>query len=93
VWCAVKCWVNHWSSVHHETVNLDQYITNTLEPFFEQLTDDERQYGCFLQASATANTAWNSVSAIQELFDDRFINTGLWPPELPDLVSVTFICG
>jgi hypothetical protein len=53
--------------------------------FFEQLTENERLYGYFQQDNATAYTAPNSVSALQEMFDDRIIITGLWPPRSPDL--------
>jgi hypothetical protein len=56
-----------------------------LEPAFEQLTDDESQYGYFQQDNATAHTAPNSMSALQEVFDDRIVSTGLWPPRSPDL--------
>jgi hypothetical protein len=70
---------------YHKTVNSDRYVRNTLKPFFEQLTDDERQCGYFQQDNATAHTAQNSMSALQEVFDDRIISTGLWPPRSPDL--------
>jgi hypothetical protein len=42
---------------YHETVNSDRYIRNILEPFFVQLTDDERQYGYFQEDSATVHMA------------------------------------
>jgi hypothetical protein len=34
---------------------------------------------------ATAHMARNSMSALQEVFNDRIISTGLWPPRSPDL--------
>jgi hypothetical protein len=49
-------------------MNPDRYIRNILEPFFEQVTDDERQYDYFQQDSFTAYTARNSTSAQQEVF-------------------------
>jgi hypothetical protein len=91
VWCAVSSRRIIGPILYYETVNSDRYVRNVLEPFFEQLTDDERQYGYFQQDNATAHTAPHSVSALQEVFDDRIISTGLWPPRSPDLV--TFICG
>lgn len=49
-------------------MNKDQYARNMLEPFFEQVTADERQYGYFQQDSFTTYIARNSVSAQQEVF-------------------------
>jgi hypothetical protein len=56
-----------------------------LEPFFEELTDDDRQCRYFQQDNATAHTARNSMIALQVMFDDRIISTGLWPLRSPDL--------
>jgi hypothetical protein len=61
-----------------------------MEPFFEQMTDNERQYGYFQQDNATAHTARNSMSALQKVFADRIISTGMWPPRLPDLSACDF---
>jgi hypothetical protein len=54
-------------------MNSDRYIRNTLEPFFEQLTDEERQYGYFQEDSSTLHATWNSMSALQGGFDDRIV--------------------
>lgn len=51
--------------VCHKTLNLDCYVTNILEPFFERLIDGERQYGYFQQDSAAVHAARNSVSVLQ----------------------------
>jgi hypothetical protein len=45
VWCAVSVKRIIGSIFYHETVISNRYVRNILEPFFEQLTDDERQYG------------------------------------------------
>jgi hypothetical protein len=74
-------------------VNSDRYVRNILEPFFEQLTDDERQYGYFQQDNATAHAARNSMSALQDMFDDRIISTALWPPRSPDLSVCDLFVG
>jgi hypothetical protein len=37
-------------------VNSDRYVNDTLNPFFNQLTAEERQYGYFQQDNATAHT-------------------------------------
>jgi hypothetical protein len=36
--------------------------------------------GCFQQHGANARNANNSVRVLRELFDDRTVRTGLWPP-------------
>jgi hypothetical protein len=69
----------------HETVNSDQYINDILNPFFSQLTAEERQYGYFQQDNATAHTVNAAMVAIRDLFEDRTISRGLWPPRSPDL--------
>jgi hypothetical protein len=61
-------------------MNSDEYVQDILEPFFEELTDEERQHGCFQQDGAIAQITNNSVIPLQEVFDDRIINTGLWAP-------------
>jgi hypothetical protein len=45
----------------------------------------ERQYAYFQQDSATPNIANNSLHAVREVFDDRIISKGLWPPRSPDV--------
>jgi hypothetical protein len=90
VWCAVSARRIIGPVFYHETVKSDRYVRNILEPFFEQLIDDEIQYGCFQQDNAIAHTARNSMSALQEVFDDRIISTGLWLPRVPDLSVCDF---
>ncbi|KAJ3663138.1 hypothetical protein Zmor_007447 [Zophobas morio] len=78
----------------HDTVNADRYRTNILLPFFEQLHDDECQYGYFQQDGATAHTAGSTLRFLQEVYDDRIISQGLWPPRSPDLTAPDFfLCG
>jgi hypothetical protein len=90
VWCAVSARRIIGPIFYHEIVNSDWYVRNILKPCFEQLTDDGRQCGYFQQDNATAHTARNSVSALQEVFDDRIISTRLWPPRSPDLSVCDF---
>jgi hypothetical protein len=52
-----------------------------LSPFFNQLTDEEKSYGHFIQDNATAHTVNNSVVAFDEVFGERVISRGLWPPQ------------
>ena len=57
-------------------ITSERYIHNILEPFFDQLTEQEKQQGWFQQDGATAHTARVSMAAVGEVFGDRaFINT------------------
>ncbi|KAJ4443075.1 hypothetical protein ANN_04725 [Periplaneta americana] len=51
---------------------------------FNELSEDEKLDSYFMQDNATAHTAYVSVTAIQEVFDDR-VESGLWPVGSPDL--------
>ena len=85
VWCAVSPRRIIGPIFFHHTVNSDRYINDILNPFFDQLNAEERQYGYFQQDNATAHTANASMVAIQEVFEDRIVSRGLWPPRSPDL--------
>jgi hypothetical protein len=41
----------------HETVNSDRYVHDILNPFFNQLTAEEREHEYFQQDNATAYMA------------------------------------
>jgi hypothetical protein len=51
-------------------VNSDRYVDDILNPFFNQLTAEERQHGYFQQDNATAHMANATTVAIQEVFED-----------------------
>jgi hypothetical protein len=77
VWCAVstrRIIGSIFLSRNHEIGPIRYEYTG----IFEELTDDERQYGYFQQDNTTAHPAGSSVSASQEWFDDRIISTRLW---------------
>jgi hypothetical protein len=60
------------------------------DAFFNQLTAEETQHGYFQQDSATAHTANATMVVIREVFEDRIISGGLWPPRSPDLSFCDF---
>jgi hypothetical protein len=61
-----------------DRVNSDRYVSDTLEPFFKELTEEETRYGYFQQDSATAKTACNSMQRLRDVFDDeQIISQGL----------------
>jgi hypothetical protein len=52
-------------------MNTDRYINDILNPFFNQLTAEERQHGYFQQDNATAHMANATMVTIWEVFEDR----------------------
>jgi hypothetical protein len=66
-----------------DAVNSDRYVSDILEPFFQEITEETR-YGYFQQDSATVHTARNSMQRLQDVFDDeQIISQGLWPLRSP----------
>jgi hypothetical protein len=61
-----------------------------LGPFFENIKEEEKTYGYFMQDGATAHTANYSMNVLNELFEDRLISRGLWPARSPDSNSCDF---
>jgi hypothetical protein len=49
VWCAVSPRRVIGPLFFHQTINSDPYVSDILNPFFKQLTAEERQYGYFQQ--------------------------------------------
>jgi hypothetical protein len=47
VWCALRPRRIIGPIFFHETTNSDWYINDIMNPFFNQLTAEERQYGFF----------------------------------------------
>jgi hypothetical protein len=64
VWCAVSPWRIIGPLFFHDTVNSNCYINDILNPFFIQLTAEERPYGYFQQDNATAHTATATMAAV-----------------------------
>jgi hypothetical protein len=48
----------------------DRYVNDILNPFFNQLTAEERQHMHFQQDDVTAHKANATMFAIQEVFED-----------------------
>jgi hypothetical protein len=53
-----------------ETISSECYVRLILSPFFGQLTDEKKLYGHFMQDNATAQTANNSMVALDEVFGE-----------------------
>jgi hypothetical protein len=57
-----------WLRSSHEIVNAKHYVRLILLPFFDQLIDEEKCYGHFMQGNAIACTVNISVDALDEAF-------------------------
>lgn len=69
------------------TINAARYRNNLLQPFIEQLHDDELLHGYFQQDNATAHTTRESIAYLSEFFDNRIVN---FPPRSPDLTIMDY---
>jgi hypothetical protein len=59
-----------------------------LEPFINQLHDDESAPGYLQQDGATAHSTRTTITMLREFFDNRLINRNtenIWPPRFCDL--------
>jgi hypothetical protein len=65
-------------------------VNNILNPFFAELTEEERLYSVFQQDSAAAHMAHASLEALWDVFSDCVISHGFWLPYSPDLTSCDF---
>lgn len=74
----------------YETINAERYRTLILEPFLEQLHDDELQVGYFQQDGATAHTARATIQFLEQFYGNRLISAGLWPARSPDLTPLDY---
>jgi hypothetical protein len=85
VWCAVSARKVIGPVFFEETINSYRYVELILLPFFQGLTEEEKLYGYFMQDGTMAHTADFSVAVLEEVFGERLITCGLWPPRSPDL--------
>lgn len=85
VWCAVSARKVIGPVFFEETINSYRYVELILLPFFQELTKEEKLYGFFMQDSTMAHTADFSMAVLEEVFGERLITCGLWPPRSPDL--------
>lgn len=74
----------------YDTINAERYQTLLLQPFIDQLHDDELTGGYFQQDSATAHTAHTSIQFLEQFFPGRLISRGIWPSRSPDLTPLDF---
>jgi hypothetical protein len=75
------------------TINGERYRQVMLEPFINQLDDEEIRVGYFQQDGATAHTTRANLAYLQEFYDNRVISRGVnpsFPTRSPDLTPLDF---
>lgn len=90
VWCAMSRRRIIGPIFFHETINAERYWKNLIVPFLDELTREERRHGYFQQDGAPPHTANVTLRRLNEVFPERVISTGIWPPRSPDLSALDF---
>jgi hypothetical protein len=54
----------------YETINSECYVRLILTHLFDQLTEDEKPYGYFMQHNAMSHTANNSMNVLAEVLGE-----------------------
>lgn len=72
-------------------LNAENYRTNILLPFINQLHDDELQNGYFQQDSARPHVANDTLNFLREYYyDNRLISKDRYPPRSCDLTPLDY---
>lgn len=90
VWCALSRTRIIGPIFFDNTINAKRYRTEILEPFIAQLKKRELKKAWFQQDGASAHTARTSLQYLEEVFGNRIISRGIWPPRSPDLTPLDF---
>ena len=90
VWCAISGRRIIGPIFYDGTINAQRYVDLILQPFFAEVTEEERDHAYFMQDNATAHTAHISMREIVDVFEDRIVSRGLWPPRSPDINPCDF---
>jgi hypothetical protein len=68
VWCTVYGRRIIGPIFFYDTMNSEGYMNNILEPVFQILTEEKKQYAYFQQDKATAHTSQYSMEDLREIF-------------------------
>jgi hypothetical protein len=97
VWCAVSARRVIGLIFFEDTVNSDRYVSDILEPFFQELTEEETRYSYFRQDSKIAqrHTRHAILCSVCEtcLMMNKLSAKAYGRIALPISLFVTFICG
>jgi hypothetical protein len=66
-------------------VNSKLYANNILQPFFQIVTEEEKQHKYLQQDNTAVHTSQHSVEALRKSFDERIISWGRWLPRSPGI--------
>ena len=70
------------------------YVTELLQPFIAQLTEEEREYAFFQQDGATAHTSRFSMPYIHEASEKNVQFAQFYDlPDRPICLPAIFVCG
>ena len=69
------------------------YDSINTQPIFQQLTGIECQSAYFQQDSVTAYSPAETLTLINEIFEDRANSRGLWPSRSSDFLACDFYLG
>lgn len=72
-----------------ETITGQRY-REILELFVGELQQNEIEEGYFQNDNATAHTARETREYLRQVYDNRVIGAGIWPPRSPDLTPLDF---
>ena len=67
------------------TVDSNVCCSEIIFSFIAQLNENEINRCFFQQDNATAHTQYHTLKFLNELFGERIISNGFWPPLSPDL--------
>jgi hypothetical protein len=90
VWCAITASRIVGPIVSENIINSERYASDILRPFFGSITEKVKTYGYSMQDGSTAHTVTYSMNVLNEVFENRLINRGLWPARSPDLNPCDF---
>ncbi len=90
VWCAMSRRRIIGPIFFRHSINAENYWNELILPFLNELTRQERQHGYFQQDGAPPHTANANLKRLSEVFPNRVISAGLWPPRSPDLSPLDF---
>lgn len=71
----------------NQTITAERYRNELLQPFINELHDDELTEGYFQQDNAPAHKSRETIAFLEQFFDTRIIN---FPPRSPDLTILDY---
>lgn len=90
VWCAMSRRRVIGPIFFEGNINAERYRREIIDPFVNQLHDDELHTGYFQQDSARPHVANATISYLQEFFDNRLISINRFPPRSCDLTPLDY---